>query len=191
MDCLFKRSMDSIRLFLRSNSFRNSKRRNDLTDQYLRTNSNPGDINDLTIESQENQSSSNEKLSRENIKSFLSTHPSSTTRLSALPFHHLQLETCSGLSTPTDDRPVDVNMVASALDSISNAGELTDHSTLRRRRSSVGISKRRRSWLVEHNNQQTFRRAKSHRYADRIRKHSIKRKRSTERVVRHSSQVNR
>jgi hypothetical protein len=175
--------MDSIRLFLRSNSFRKSKKRNSLKYQYVRTSSNPGEINDLTIENQSDQSSSSEK-----IKSFLSTHPCSTTAsLTAFPKPHFELETCSGLSIPITEQPVNTLIAASASESISNARSFTNH---HRRRSSILRNKRRRSCTAVHNHQHklplspSIRRTNSYRYSDRIRKHP------KENRIRRPSQVN-
>jgi hypothetical protein len=167
--------MDSIRLFFRSNSFRKSKPK----DQYLRTDSNSSEIIDLIIENQSDQSSSSEK-----IKSFLSTHPPTTTSLRPFPKLYFELETCSGLSIPITEHPGNTLIAASASESISNARSFTNH----HRRSSILSNKRRRSWTAVHNHHHhpisPIRRTKSYRYPDRIRKHS------KGKVIRHHSQVN-
>jgi hypothetical protein len=186
--------MDTIRLFFYSKNVRNSKRSNDLQDQYLRTNSNSSEINhsndNLSIE---DQSSSSEKM-----KSFFSSHPSSTTILSSFPLFRSQLETCSGFSTPTSQHSTNPIIAASASESVSNARSFTNRqSSTRRRRSSILNNKRRRSWVTEQNIPRIaslsppMRRTKSHRYPDRIRKHTIKTKHSTEKLSRRSIQVNR
>ena len=180
--------MDSIRLFLRSNSFRISKRKLDLKDQYLRTNSNPGEINNLSLQTHNDQHSSSEK-----IKSFLSTHPSSTSVLTALPKFYLELDTCSGLSTPSTEHhhPSNILIAASASESISNARSFTNHSSSKHRRTLVLNNQRRRSWIAEQNIHpkttlsSAMRRTKSSRYPNRIRKHA------TEKLTRRHSQVNR
>jgi hypothetical protein len=171
--------MDAIRLFLRSNSFRSS---NGETDQ--KNNSTPN----LTIENEDNQSSSSEK-----IKSYFLTHPSSTTVLPKLPKLHLELETCSGSSI--SEKPTDTNIAASAFESISNARSFTNHSYPTYRRSSlVENNELTRSWIVGqniHHMLPPIRRIKSYRYPTRIRKHSLKIKHSNGTLTRRYSQVNK
>lgn len=164
-------SMDSLRLFLRTNSSRNSKKKLDLNDQYLRTNSNPDRINCLMLAQ---QSSSSAKL-----QSFLSAHPSSAVdfvRPTKKPF--FDLETCSGLSTPTSEHSRSNHQIAaSAAESICNVRSFTNHS-------------RRKSWNKHYHRRRQIslsppmRRTKSYRYAERLRKSA------SERTTRRHSQVN-
>lgn len=111
--------MDTFRLFLRSNSFRTSKNKKfDFQNQYLRTNSSPDQMHQ--------QSSSSAK-----IQSFLSKHPSSIADLTVLSKPYFDLETCSGLSTPSiESSQTNHRIVASASQSIANV-----RSTMRRTKS--------------------------------------------------------
>ena len=180
--------MDSIRLFIRSNSLRKSKKRNSLTHQYQRTvSNNSSEINDLTIDNQSDQSSSSEK-----IKTFLSTQPCSTTTSLKVPSKpHFDIETCSGLSIPIPipEYSTDALIAASASEAISNARSFTNHHPPLRRSSTLH-NKRRQSWVGVHNHQHKFplssplRRKKSYRYPTKIRKHS------KEHLNRHPSEVN-
>jgi hypothetical protein len=176
--------MDTIRLFLRSNSFINSQIKTDLNRKSLSIKS---DIINPIDETLTERSSSSEKCSRDNIKSFLSTHPSSSSLSSCIPFNSSQLETCSGLSIPLSNNSTESNIVASASESISNARSFTseDYSKEHRRK-----RQRRHSWTSEHHHHHhhissTLRRTKSHRYSDKTKKYS------TEIVKRKVIQVNR
>ena len=192
--------MDTIRLFLRTNSFRNLPKQKVIVATYNRSYSNPVEINasnnDLSIATEDKQ---NEKLSGENIKTFISTqHPTSSSVLSRLPLLNMELETCSGLSTETSEKSKDSIIAASASESISNAFSSTNsHSS--KRRSSLLTRKRRqrrRSSISEphiHHMEPLFtsiRRTKSQRYPDRVRQHSIKTVNTTEKLRRRYIQVN-
>jgi hypothetical protein len=190
--------MDAIRLFLRTNSFRSTPNEKLVTATFTRSLSNPdetdGSNNNLSLTTNDKESSSNEKLSSENIKSFLSTHPSSTSVLSHLPLLNMELETCSGLSTETPEKTKAAIIAASASESISNVRVFTN-----RRRSSLPTHKRRqrrRSSLSEQQIHSTvplsspFRRINSHRYPDRIKKHPVKLIYATEKLKRRYIQVN-
>lgn len=190
--------MDSIRSFLRSNSTRNVRGKSELANQYLRTHSTPDGIhnstNNLTVENDDNQSSSSEKLQSEIVKSFFLAHPSSTTVIHQIPKLHFELETCSGVSTA--EQPVDTTIAASAFESTANARSFTGHSPPKYRHSSIIDNDLTRSWIAQQNvhhrlSSPSFRRTKSHRYPSRIRKHSIKVKHSTGRLARRHSQVNK
>lgn len=122
--------MDTIRLFFRTNSFRNVSRKNETN----------------LIEK--------DKLSRDNIKSLISSSSSSSLS-SRSKLNSFQLETCSGLSIPLIIEP---NIVASASESISNASSFT--------------KERRHSWNVQHNISfhPSIRRTKSFYHTNRIKK---------------------
>lgn len=194
--------MDAIRLFFRSNSFRTSKVSTNLTPEYSRTISTPDERNisnnNLSTEIDDNQSSSNEKLSRENIKSFLTTQSPSNSVLSNLSATHFDLETCSGLSTPSSENGRHTIVAASASESISNALTFTNNHSSKRRRSSNFNDKRRRSWINEQTihhpsslSSPPFRRTKSHGHPDRRRKHSLKTKHPREKLTKRYIQVNK
>lgn len=161
--------MESLRLFLRSNSFRNSKKKK--KNQYLRTNSNPDRINSFMF-AQSN--SSNTKL-----QSFLSTHPSSssTVEYPCRSKPYFDLEICSGLSTPTSEHCRSHHCIAANVsESIANVHSFT---VRRRRRTSWKKNYHRRISLSP-----TMRRTKSYRYTERLRKSS------SEKITRRYSQVN-
>ncbi len=188
--------MDTIRLFLRSNSFRNSQIKSEINQNNSPITSNIISIdNKNSLNENENneilirRNSSNEKLSRDNVKSFLSRHPSSSSLSSRLPCSSSQLETCLGLSIPLS---TNTNIVASASASISNARSFTsDHYSKEHRKRR---QRRRHSWTPEqnlHHRSSQMRRTKSHHYPDRIRKHSLIQKYPTEKLRRRIIQVNR
>ncbi|CAF1637877.1 unnamed protein product, partial [Adineta ricciae] len=162
--------MDTIRLFLRSNSIRFSKRKTSSTSKSSPNEFTQDEPND-SLDNEDNHSSSSDK-----IKPFI-THSASSSVLSHLPVFQLDFESCSGLSTPSSDLGRSALVVASASESISNVLSFTNDYSSKRRRSSHGNDKRRRSWVAEHNIHHTsppFRRTKSHRHPDRIRRHSTK-----------------
>ncbi|CAM4825661.1 unnamed protein product [Rotaria magnacalcarata] len=192
--------MDTIRLFLRSNSFRNTKIRTDLNSKSLPIRSNiiEKDNDSLLIENDKNEilirrSSSNEKLSRHNVKSFLSTHPSSSSLSSNFQSVSSQIGTCLGLSTSSSNNKKSPNIVASASAAISNVRSFTNENSLKDRRNR---RQRRHSWT----NERTFhnisslsssfavRRTKSHRYSDRTRNYSLIHKKSTKKTRRRTIQ---
>jgi len=183
--------MDTIRLFLHSNNFRNSLIKNDFNSKTI---TNIDNNTNSLIETKNNEilirrNSSSEKLSPDNIKSFLSSHPSSSSLSSGYLLNSSQLETCSGLSIPLSNY---TNIVASASASISNARSFTsdNYSTKIRKR-----KVRRHSWTDQENLYYTLsspiRRTKSFRYQDRIRKNLIIQKYSTEKIRRRIVEVNR
>jgi hypothetical protein len=193
--------MDTIRLFLRTNSFRSFPKQKVIIATYNRSQSSPYEINDsnddFSIVTEDKQ---NEKLTRENIKSFISTqHPTSSSVLSRLPLLNLELETCSGLSTETSEKSNNSIIAASASESISNAFSSTN-SRSSKRRSSLPTRKRRqrrRSSIPEQHIHYiqppitSVRRTRSQRYSDRLRNHSIKTiHASTEKLRRRYIQVN-
>lgn len=164
--------MDTIRLFLRSNSLRLSKRKTSSTSKSSPNEFTQDEPND-SLDNEDNHSSSSDK-----IKPFI-THSASSSLLPHLSVCQLDFESCSGLSTPSSDLGRSALVVASASESISNALSFTDNHSSKRRRSSHGNDKRRRSWVTEqniHHTSQPFRRTKSHRPPDRIKRHSIKSK---------------
>ncbi|CAM4857378.1 unnamed protein product [Rotaria socialis] len=188
--------MDTIRLFLRSNSFRNTKIRTDLNSKSLSITSNiiDKDNNNLLIENDKNEilirrSSSNEKLSRDNVKSFLSTHPSSSSLSSNFQSVSSQIGTCFGLSSPSSNNKRSPNIVASASAAISNVRSFTNENPLKDRRIR---RQRRHSWTNERNfhnissSSSSFavRQTKSHRYSDRTRNYSFIHKNSTKKTRR-------
>lgn len=83
--------MESFRSFLRSNSFRNTKKKNK---QYLRTHSQPDQMHHLPFVDQSSSSSTK-------LQSLLSQHPSSIADLTVVSKPYFDLETCSGFSTPS------------------------------------------------------------------------------------------
>lgn len=161
--------METIRLFLHSNNFFNNRIKTD------------------EIISREN-SSNDEKVSRDNIKTFLSSHSSSSSLSSRYPLNSSELERCSGSSIPNLLNKNETNIVASASASISNAHSFTlnDYFNNKNR-------KRRYSWTGEHNIHHihslssSIRRTKSFRYHDRTRKHFKLHKYQNEKII----QVNR
>ncbi|CAF1038507.1 unnamed protein product [Adineta steineri] len=181
--------MDTIRLFLRSSSFRDSKRKKNTTADYSRTISTTDETNDsnnnFSIDMDDGQSSSNEKLSRHNIQSLL-TNSTSTSFGSHLSVPRLDPETYSGLSTASSENLMSTTVAASASESVSNANSFTNHDPSKRRRSLHRSEKRRRSRIIiEPDFSQTsslslplVRRIKSRRHPERIRRHSIKLKHS-------------
>jgi hypothetical protein len=183
--------MDAIRLFLRSNSFRTSPIKSDLNSQPI-----PSDVINTDNQSNENddvltqRSSSSEKLSRDNVKTFLSTHPSSSSLSSRVPLTTSQLETCSGLSIPSSTNTKDTNIVASASASISNALSFTSNHYYKEYKKK---RQRRHSWTGEHHHHIStpIRRTRSYRYPDRKRKHSTIHKYPTEVIRRKVIHANR
>jgi len=182
--------MDVIRLFIRSNSSRSTNGETNLINQEIPDEKNNSTPNLLTIENEDNQSSSSEK-----IKSFFLTHPSSTTVHHQPPKFHFELETCSGSST--SEQPTDTNIAASAFQSISNARSFTNHSSPTRRHQSFFLENNEltRSWIagqtIHHMlpSSPPFRRIKSYHYPARIRKRSLKKKHSNASLTRRYSQV--
>jgi len=59
----------------------------------------------------------------------------------------LKLDTCSGLST--SEHPIDAIIAASAFESTANFHSFTNHSSPKRRRSSIANNELTRSWIVE------------------------------------------
>ena len=158
--------MDAIRLFfLRSNTFRTSQIKSDLNSKSIQSDvintDNQSNENDDNL-TQRSSSSSTEKLSRDNVKTFLSTHPSSSSLSSRIPLNISQLETCSGLSIPPSINTNDTNIVASASASISNALSFTSNHYYKKRQ-------RRHSWTGQqiYHLSTPIRRTKSYRYSDR------------------------
>jgi len=130
--------MDSVRSFSRTKSFFKSKRNKHLTVDYHRTNSTPIEINTLDSESQS---------SRENLRSFLSTHPSSTEIHSTASKPQFDLEICSGGSITSEKQCNNENIVANASANIADAQSFTKY---------------RRSWSGEDDRQlPRFRRTNS------------------------------
>ncbi|UJR07617.1 hypothetical protein I4U23_011906 [Adineta vaga] len=170
--------MDTIRLFLRSNSLRLSKRKTNTSPKFSPTEFTQDEPND-SLDNEDNQSSSSDK-----IKSLV-TNSASSSGLSKLPMFSLDSETWSGLSTHSSDHAKSSIIAASASDSMSNALSFTNSHSSKRRRSSHGNDIRHRSWINEQNmhtisslSSPPFRRTKSHRPSERIRRHSIKLKHS-------------
>ena len=189
--------METIRSFLRSNSFRNSFIRNDLNTRNSSILSNADNSNQTPMIENETSNevliegtSSNDKLSRDNIKSFLSRHPSSSSLSSRSPCISSQPETCSGSSIPLSNH---TNIVASASASIANARSFTSHHHSNEHQ--TNRQQRRHSWTGEHNHHHhipsSMRRTKSHHYQDRIQKPSKVHKYPTEKLRRKIIQVNR
>ncbi|CAF5019478.1 unnamed protein product, partial [Rotaria sp. Silwood1] len=185
--------MDTVRLFFQSKSFRQSKRKLSLKSQYSQTILKPDTINNsnnnLSIDTDDTQSSSSDKLSREIIKSFLSTHPSSTSILSNSPLIYFELESCSGCATPLLSDPTKDALVASNVSElVSNVREFTNMYSSKRRRylkinNNNNNNKRRQRRVSSCHNrnihhtsllQSSLRRTQSNRYPDRIRKHPMK-----------------
>ncbi|CAF0951180.1 unnamed protein product [Adineta steineri] len=167
--------MDTIRLFLRSNSFRNSPIKPDGNSRNSSITSNFIDIdNDTLIETEIRRNSSSEKF-----KSFLSTHTKSSSLSSRYPNRYSQVETCSGLSIPLSNN---TNIVASASESISNARSFTLNNNHQ-------IKPRRHSWTTGeqkiHHVSSSIKRSKSHYYSERMKKYSKDKKR------RRTIQINR
>ncbi|CAF3752025.1 unnamed protein product [Rotaria sp. Silwood1] len=199
--------MDTVRLFFQSKSFRQSKRKLSLKSQYSQTILKPDTINNsnnnLSIDTDDTQSSSSDKLSREIIKSFLSTHPSSTSILSNSPLIYFELESCSGCATPLLSDPTKDALVASNVSElVSNVREFTNMYSSKRRRylkinNNNNNNKRRQRRVSSCHNrnihhtsllQSSLRRTQSNRYPDRIRKHPMKIKSTTEKLTRRYSQ---
>jgi len=184
--------MDAIRLFLNSNSFRNSRIKTDSNSKNVI--STDSLIEPKTDEISIRRNSSNEKFSRDNIKSFLSSHPSSSSLSSCYPLNSSQLETCSGLSIPNSINTKDQNVVASASASISNARSFTWENYSKKDRK---IQQRRHSWTGEENLHHihllssTIRRTKSFRFQNRTKKNSTIHNYPTDKIVRKIIQVNR
>ncbi|CAF4312529.1 unnamed protein product, partial [Rotaria sordida] len=70
--------MDTVRLFFNTKSFRRSNRKLSLSGKYSQTILKPDEVNssnnNLSMDTEDNQSSSSDKICSETIKSFLSTH---------------------------------------------------------------------------------------------------------------------
>ena len=159
--------MDNVRLFLRSASFRTGrgKRQMDSKVVVAVVNDEDDDVhpnkalsneekifaNESEIDSNFSQrSSSSEKLTRENVKSFFSAHPSSSSLAVPSPWSSSQCETCSGLSlTVTKSRQASAG-VASASASISNARSFTSENQWNRGHRRTSMS-RRHSWASQGN----------------------------------------
>ncbi len=107
----------------------------------------------LHLKPENNKTLIERSLSGDNIKSFLCSHPSSSSLSSCSPLNSSQLERCSGLSISLSNKTKDTNIVASASASISNARSFTSHL-------------RRHSWTGE--SLSSIRRTKSFRYQNRI-----------------------
>ncbi|CAF3759864.1 unnamed protein product [Rotaria sordida] len=198
--------MDTVRLFFNTKSFRRSNRKLSLSGKYSQTILKPDEVNssnnNLSMDTEDNQSSSSDKICSETIKSFLSTHPSSTSTLSNSPLVHCELETCSGLAISSLSDHTNNTLVApNVFELVSNARTFTNIYPLKRRRSlkfNNNNNKRRqrlRSSGPERNIHCTspllfspLKRSQSNRYPDRIRKHSMKMKLTTEPLKRHQTE---
>ncbi|CAF0888944.1 unnamed protein product [Rotaria sordida] len=167
--------MDTIRLFLRSNSFRNLRIKNDFNNEILPIRSNIINIEkeNLLIENEKNQiltqrNSSSEKLSSNNIKSFSSTDPSSSSLSSNSP-----IVSSNSLLNNTKHNNIVANASSSSSSSssISNVRSFTYENSSKERRHK---KQRRHSSIVQQNLHHlsslsyTMRRTKSY----RIRKYS-------------------
>ncbi|CAF0811164.1 unnamed protein product [Rotaria sordida] len=166
--------MDTIRLFLRSNSFRNLRIKNDFNNEILPIRSNIINIEkeNLLIENEKNQiltkrNSSSEKLSSNNIKSFSSTDPSSSSLSSNSP-----IVSSNSLLNNTKHNNIIANASSSSSSSsISNVRSFTYENSSKERRHK---KQRRHSSIVQQNLHHlsslsyTMRRTKSY----RIRKYS-------------------
>ncbi|CAF0818181.1 unnamed protein product [Rotaria sordida] len=166
--------MDTIRLFLRSNSFRNLRIKNDFNNEILPIRSNIINIEkeNLLIENEKNQiltqrNSSSEKLSSNNIKSFSSTDPSSSSLSSNSPI----VSSNSLLNNTKHNNIVANASSSSSSSSISNVRSFTYENSSKERRHK---KQRRHSSIVQQNLHHlsslsyTMRRTKSY----RIRKYS-------------------
>ncbi|CAF0935293.1 unnamed protein product [Rotaria sordida] len=166
--------MDTIRLFLRSNSFRNLRIKNDFNNEILPIRSNIINIEkeNLLIENEKNQiltqrNSSSEKLSSNNIKSFSSTDPSSSSFSSNSPI----VSSNSLLNNTKHNNIVANASSSSSSSSISNVRSFTYENSSKERRHK---KQRRHSSIVQQNLHHlsslsyTMRRTKSY----RIRKYS-------------------
>ncbi|CAF3813826.1 unnamed protein product [Rotaria sordida] len=178
--------MDTIRLFLRSNSFRNLRIKNDFNNEILPIRSNIINIEkeNLLIENEKNQiltqrNSSSEKLSSNNIKSFSSTDPSSSSFSSNSPI----VSSNSLLNNTKHNNIVANASSSSSSSSISNVRSFTYENSSKERRHK---KQRRHSSIVQQNLHHlsslsyTMRRTKSY----RIRKYS------TEKIKHRIIQVN-
>jgi hypothetical protein len=162
--------MDTIRLFIRTNSVRNSRIK---IDTNSKTDSNSNSINETQIDE-----FSNEKLSRDNIKSFLSSHPSSTSLSSRSPLNSSKIGRSSTLSNSS---LINTNIVANASATISNAHSFTNDHYYNKY---TKRKQRRHSWTGEdyiHHISST-RRTKSFPNTDQRRRNSIKYKYSTDKM---------
>jgi len=108
----------------------------------------------LHLKPENNKTLIERSLSGDNIKSFLCSHPSSSSLSSCSPLNSSQLERCSGLSISLSNKTKDTNIVASASASISNAHSFTTSRL------------RRHSWTGE--SLSSIKRTKSFRYQNRI-----------------------
>jgi hypothetical protein len=190
--------MDTIRLFFRSNSFRNLPIKADVNPESSQLISNVVETSNPLLENTQHltqRSSSSEKVSRDNVKSFFSSHPSSSSLFSRFSFTSSQVQTCSGLSIPPANNSNDTTVVASASASISNAVSFTcDSHRKEHDRVSIRNLKRRYSWNCEEHHRHIsspMRRSKSHRYSDGTRHNLIIHKYPTEKLRRRIIQVNR
>ena len=188
--------MESVRTLLHSTSSRSPHKSYESITDLLRTHSIPNEINHFSgTENEDNQSSSSDKLSSQNVKSFFLSHPPSTAVLHKIPIFRFEVDTCSGLST--SDEPNDSNIAASAFESIAAARSFTNHSSPKHRRVSILSNDSTRSWVAQQNPHQNLvltppiRRSKSYRYPARIRKHSVKIRHSIKTSKRRPSEVNR
>lgn len=202
--------MDTVRLFLYSKNFRRSKKKSNSKLKNCETISTPEEIdksnslNNLSIDIEDNQSSSSDKLSRENVKTFFSTHPSSTSIVSNSPVGHCELETCSGNSTLLSPKSTTEFLIAPSVSHlVSNARSFTNISSVKRHRSLIlnnnyKRKQRRRSSAPGRNFSarspillSSIRRTQSARYPNRIRKHQIESKSKAEKLERNRIQVNK
>lgn len=195
--------MDTIRLYLRSNSFQNSRIKIDSNNKNLlmqqNINEKHNNNNNLLINNVNNdilirRCSSNEKLFHENLKSLLSLKSSSSSLFSKLKNISSQIETYSGLSNSTKNPIKNSNIVANASSSISNAHSLTYENNLKeiqtkRQRQYSSNNERylkRRSSLIN-----SKKRTQLYRYSNHRRKNLLKKNYSTEKIKNRIIKVNR
>ncbi|CAF3178867.1 unnamed protein product [Rotaria sp. Silwood2] len=175
--------MDTIRLFLRSNTFRNCQTKTDLNSDLLTIKSNIINIEKDNILNENEKNSSSEKISGDNVKSNISIDSSSNSL-------------CSNSDIISSNRSLDniiyENIIENA--STSNVRSFTynnysnehDHKKKQRHSSTLQQNLNDLSLLSF-----TMRRTKSFRYSNRIRKSSIIHKYSSEKMRRRIIQVNR
>ncbi|CAF3257477.1 unnamed protein product [Rotaria sp. Silwood2] len=200
--------MDTVRLFLQTKSFRRSKGslnlKTDCSQTILKQDEVNNSNNNLSVDTEDTQSSSSEKLSLETIKSFLLTHPPSTSIISNSPLVPFELETCSGVATSSTDHRKDILIAPNLFDLVSNARAFTNIRSSKRCQSfklnnhynnnnNKGRQRRPSSWPDQNIYygsplMSSLRRTQSNRYTDRIRKHPTKTKATTENLKRRNTQ---
>ena len=141
--------MNNVRSFLHSASFRTGRGNSQMDSKVTVVNEETTCVDESEIESNFSQrSSSSEKFTRENVKSFFFAHPSSSSLALPSPWSSSQCQSCSGVSLgPIKSREANA-IVASASASISNARSFTSDGQGNETRRTSSMS-RRHSWASQ------------------------------------------